>query len=282
MECYQRGILKASDADGLKLEWGDAGVILELTRKIAYREGFGDLLAEGCAKAAEITGKGSEYYAMHIKGQDLYEVIRSAIGWGLGSCVSTRGGGHVTSSPGCETLGSVDKNKAFELWGVTTANQPTAFEGKVKLVEYFERFHRVCNALGICHFCTTWMDVFLPGFPEMAELYEAATGWKTTAEDLRKATTRILNVEKAFNLRHTNFDRKDDYPPPRDLAEPIPSGSYAGFQLTKEKWDKLLDEYYEMNGWDKKTSFPTRECLEGLNLRQIAEDLEKIGKLGKS
>ncbi len=282
MECYQRGILNSSDTDGLKLEWGDAGVILELTRKIAYREGFGDLLAEGCAKAAEITGKGSEYYAMHIKGQDLYEVIRSAIGWGLGACVSTRGGGHVTSSPGCETMGTVDKNKAFELWGVTTANQPTAFEGKVKMVGYFERFHRVCNALGICHFCTTWMDVFLPGFPEIAELYSAATGWKTTAEDLRKATTRILNVEKAFNLRHTNFDRKDDYPPLRDLSEPIPSGRFAGFQLTKEKWDKLLDEYYEMNQWDKKTSFPTRECLEGLNLKQIAEDLEKIGKLGKS
>jgi len=282
MECYQRGIMKSSDADGLKLEWGDAGVILELTRKIAYREGFGAILAEGSAKAAEIFGRGSEYYAMHIKGQDLYEVIRSAIAWGLGACVSTRGGGHVTSSPACETVMAIDKKKAFEVYGVTTANEPIAFEGKVKLVEYFERFHRVCNSLGICHFCTTWLDVLLPGFPELAELYSAATGWKTTEADLRRATTKILNVEKAFNLIHTSFDRKDDYPPQRDLAEPIPTGPVAGFHLTKEKWDKLLDEYYEMNQWNKKTSFPTRKCLEDLGLSQIIKDLEKVGKLGGS
>jgi aldehyde:ferredoxin oxidoreductase len=280
MECYQRGILKQSDADGLKLEWGDAGVILELTRKIAYREGFGAILAEGSAKAAEILGKGSEYYAMHIKGQDLYEVIRSSIGWGLGACVSTRGGGHVTGSPGCEVAIGQDKQKALEIFGITTAFEPILFEGKVKMVEYFERFHRACNSLGICHFCTTWMDVLLPGFPELAELYSAATGWQTSEEDLRRATTRILNVEKAFNLLHTNFDRTDDYPPPRDLTEPIPSGPFAGFRLTKQSWDKLLDEYYEMNHWDTTNSFPTRKCLEDLGLNRIADDLERVGKLG--
>jgi aldehyde:ferredoxin oxidoreductase len=217
---------------------------------------------------------------MHIKGQDLYEVIRSAIGWGLGACVSTRGGGHVTGSPVCETLMDFDKDKVFEVYGVTTVNEPTSFEGKVKLVEYFERFHRVCNALGICHFCTAWTDVFLPGFSEIAELYSAATGWEMTEEGLRRITTKILNVEKAFNLLHTNFDRKDDYPPPRDLTEPIPTGKFAGFRLTREKWDKLLDEYYEMNHWDKKNSFPTRKCLKDLGLGQIADDLKKVGKLG--
>jgi aldehyde:ferredoxin oxidoreductase len=164
--------------------------------------------------------------------------------------------------------------------GVTTFDDPLAFEGKAKLVNYFERLHRLCNALGICHFCTSWLDVELAGFPELAELYSAATGWETTEEDLRKATTRILNVEKAFNLLHTNFDRKDDYPPPRELAEPIPSGAFAHFQLTREKWDELLDEYYELNHWDKKSSFPTRKCLEDLGLGQIADDLEKAGKLG--
>ena len=280
MECYQRGILKKSDADGLELEWGDTGVILELTRKIAYREGFGAILAEGSAKAAEIIGRDSQYYSMHIKGQELYEVIRSAIGWGLGSCVSTRGGGHVTSSPVCETIAPVNKDKAIEVFGVATANEPLAYEGKAKLVEYFERLTRVCDALGICEFCSTWFDPALPGFPEIAEMYTAATGWQMTEQDLRRITTRILNVEKAFNLLHTDFDRKDDYPPPRDLTEPIPSGKFAGFQITRQNWDKLLDEYYEMNHWDKKTSFPTRKCLEDLNLGKVAEDLKKVGKLG--
>lgn len=278
MECYQRGILNKNETDGLELEWGNAQVILELTRKIANREGFGAVLAEGCARAAEIMGKG-KYYAMSIKGQDLYEVIRSSIGWGLGACVSTRGGGHVTGSPACEQNWAIDLDKAFEVFGVKTANDPTNFEGKAKLVEYFERLHRVNNAFGICHFCTSWLDPSFPGFPKLAELYTAATGWETSEDNLRRAGAKILNVEKAFNLLHTNFDRKDDYPPPRDLMEPIPSGKCAGFHVTKEDWDKLLDEYYEINHWDKKTSYPTRKCLEDLSLGKVAEDLEKVGKL---
>jgi aldehyde:ferredoxin oxidoreductase len=89
-------------------------------------------------------------------------------------------------------------------------------------------------------------------------------------------------MEKAFNLIHTSFDRKDDYPPPRELNEPIPSGSKKGWKLDREKWDALLDEYYEIHGWDKKTSYPTRRSLEELDLKEIADDLEKIGKLGRT
>lgn len=281
MECFQRGIIKESDTEGMKLEWGDADTIIELTRKIAYREGFGAVLAEGCAKAAQIIGRGSDRYAMHVKGQDLYEAMRSGIAWGLGSCVSTRGGGHTTGAPVCETIAAIDKEKAIEVLGVKTANEPLVYEGKAKMVCFFEDFHRLCNALGTCHFTTVWLDVALQGFPELAELYSAATGWETTVEDLRKATTKIFNVEKALNLRHTNLGRKDDYPPPRVLNEPIPSGKFAGFHPTKEKWDGLLDEYYDIHGWDKKTSFPTRQTLEGLGLKQIADDLERIGKLGE-
>jgi aldehyde:ferredoxin oxidoreductase len=148
------------------------------------------------------------------------------------------------------------------------------------LVGYIERLHRIANSLGVCHMTATWFDPDLQGFPEFAELYSAATGWETTEDDLKRAATRMLNVEKAFNLMHTNLGRKDDYPPRRCLEEPIPSGSAKGFKIEKEKWDALLDEYYEMNHWDKKTSFPTRRCLEELDLKQIADDLERVGRLG--
>ncbi|HSR09848.1 MAG TPA: aldehyde ferredoxin oxidoreductase N-terminal domain-containing protein, partial [Thermodesulfobacteriota bacterium] len=84
MECCQRGILTEADTDGLKLEWGDAATSLELIRKICHREGFGHVLAEGCARAADIVGRGTGYYALHIKGQDLYEPCRGSNGWLLG------------------------------------------------------------------------------------------------------------------------------------------------------------------------------------------------------
>jgi aldehyde:ferredoxin oxidoreductase len=282
MECYQRGILKPSDADGLKLEWGDAGVILELARKMAYREGFGATLAEGNARAATILGRNSSYYALNLKGQDLYEVIRGCVGWGLGACTSTRGGGHTTGAPASENFPKVDEELLQKVYGVATANKPLEYEGKAKLVHYMERLHRVNNSFGVCHLATTWHDASFPGFPELAEMYSAATGLEMTEDDLIRATSRMLNVEKAFNLLRTDLDRKDDYPPARCMEEPIPTGKNAGWKIEKKAWDNLLDEYYEMNNWDKKTSFPTRKCLEDLGLKSIADDLEKIGKLGST
>ena len=89
MECYQRGILTEKDTGGLKLHWGDAAVVLELVEKIARREGFGDILAEGASRAADLVGRDSGYYAMHLKGQDLYEPCRGNLAWCLGTTTST-------------------------------------------------------------------------------------------------------------------------------------------------------------------------------------------------
>ncbi|MFH1122223.1 MAG: aldehyde ferredoxin oxidoreductase family protein [Pseudomonadota bacterium] len=192
MECYERGILTETDTDGLKLVWGDTDVILELTRKIAYREGFGNLLAEGCFRAARRLGRGSEYYAMHLKGQDLYEVIRNSIGWGLGVCVSTRGGGHTTGAPAATVIEAAVKTDptlaamAQKTYGIGTLGDPLSYEGKAPLVGYFERLHRVNNAFGVCHYVTTWSHPSYLGFPELAELYSSATGWETTEEDLKR------------------------------------------------------------------------------------------------
>jgi len=281
MECYEKGILKKSNIDNLDLTWGNAEAIFELMRKITCREGFGDILAEGSARAARKIGRGSEYYAMNIKGQELYEVLRSAIGWALGVTTSTRGGGHTTGAPALETTGAIDPVKARELFRIDTFNQPLAYEGKAKLVDFFEDLHHITNSLGVCHFNTVWLDPTLPGFPELAELYSAATGWETTADELRWKAKRLLNLEKAFNLLRTGFSRKDDYPTPRDMKEPIPAGTGAGWKIEKKEWDALLDEYYEAHNWDKTTGFPTRKCLEALDLGHVADDLEKAGKLGK-
>lgn len=280
MECYQRGILTEKDTDGLKLNWGDAGVALELVRKIAYREGFGGILAEGCARAADIIGRESGYYALHIKGQDLYEPCRGANAWALGTTTSTRGGGHTTGAPVCETTPNLDVQKAKEVFGVDNADQPVSYDGKAQMVKVMEVVHRVCNSCGVCIWNTVAWDVGMVGLPNLAELYSSATGWETSGKELEKLTMRQLSLEKAFNLRFTNFGRKDDMPTPRDLNEPIPTGSLAGWKMDEEKFNKMLDEYYEIHGWDRETSFPKRETLEALGLKYVADDLEKIGKLG--
>jgi len=279
MECYQRGIIDEKDTDGLKLNWGDAGVALELIRKMSYREGFGNILAEGCARASDILGRGSSYFAMHMKGQDLYEPCRGALGWCLGTTTSTRGGGHTTGAVVCETIPDLDVEKAKRIYGVDNPDKAQEYEGKAKMVKYVEALHRINNCLGICHINTVWYDVEQMDMMQLAELYSAATGWETSVENLEQMAEKQINLEKAFNLRHTHFDRKDDLPTLRDMSEPIPSGSLAGWKMDKKKFNKMLDEYYDLHGWDKETSFPFRKTLVDLGLESVANDLQRIGKL---
>lgn len=279
MECYEKGILDEKDTDGLKLEWGDAAVALELIRKISLREGFGDILAEGCARAADIIGRGSEYYAIHIKGMDLYEPLRGAMGWSLGATTSTRGGGHTTGGPVIETQGALDVEKAREVYGIDNPHKPLEYENKAKMVLYGEALQRTNNCLGVCHWNTAYLDPNLPGLPEMAQWYSAATGWETSVEDLKRITMRQVNLEKALNLRFTNFDRQDDMPTARDLNEPIKTGKLAGWRIDVKKFNQMLDDYYDLHGWDRETSFPKKETLRHLDLAYVADDLEKIGKL---
>jgi len=281
MECFQRGILTEEDTGGLKLEWGDVDLIMELIRSISYREGYGDTLAEGCAHAASLLGRGSEYYAIHIKGQALYEVCRGSMAWALGTVTSTRGAGHTTGAPQMETKDKIDPVKLARIYGVRPEDtDPLSYQGKPQLVAYTESLHRAGNCLGICHFNTVWMDLDWVELPDMAELYSAATGWETSVDDLKVLTMKQLNLEKCFNLRHTDFGRMDDMPTPRDLNEPIPTGRLAGFKLDEGEWNRMLDEYYEIHGWDKLTGYPTREVLEGFGLGYVADDLDKMGKLG--
>lgn len=279
MECYEKGILDEKDTDGLKLEWGDAAVALELIRKISFREGFGDILAEGCARAADIIGRESEYYAIHIKGMDLYEPLRGAMGWSLGATTSTRGGGHTTGGPVIETQGALDVEKAKEVYGIDNPHKPREYRNKAKMVLYGEALQRVNNCLGVCHWNTAYLDPNLPGLPEMAQWYSAATGWETSVEDLKQMTMRQVNLEKALNLRFTNFDRQDDMPTARDLNEPIKTGKLAGWRIDVKKFNQMLDDYYDLHGWDRETSFPKKETLRHLDLAYVADDLEKIGKL---
>jgi aldehyde:ferredoxin oxidoreductase len=280
MECFQRGIIDEKDTDGVALRWGDHEVSLALIRKMVHRDGFGDLLAEGCARAADILGRGSGYYAIHIKGLDLYESCRGAMGWSLGATTSTRGGGHTTGGAIIETIGGLDVEKAREVYGIDNPHKPQEYEGKARMVYFGEALQRVNNCLGVCHYNTSYFDPNLPSLPELAELYSAATGLERGVEDLKRITMKQVNLEKALNLRFTDFDRKDDMPPPRDLAEPILTGNLAGLKIDPEKYAKMLDEYYDLHGWDRATSFPTRKALVDLGLAYVAEDLEKIGKLG--
>jgi aldehyde:ferredoxin oxidoreductase len=285
MECYQRGIITEEDTGGIAIEWGDEEVILELIEMMSYRRGFGNILAEGSWRAADIIGRGSDYYSMHVKKQDLYELTRSSMAWCLGTATSTRGGGHTTGTPNCEQSGlPIDDEMSMKVMGVTgdVAMNMGGYEGKAKMVFYHEILHRVCNSVGVCLFNTIHMDMNFVNIDDLVELLTAATGRDFSKERLEEITMRQLNIEKALNLRFTNFARKDDFPPQREMEEPISTGSRKGFKIDKEKYNQMLDEYYQMHRWNEETSYPTRDAYQKYGLDYVARDMERIGKLGKA
>jgi aldehyde:ferredoxin oxidoreductase len=252
-ECYEKGILNEKDTNGLRLTWGNYEALMALIEQIAYRRGFGDILAEGVKKAADAVGKGSEELAMTMKGQDLYETMRMPKGYGLGAALATRGGGHCSGSPLTEfSPGAMSPEIAEEIYGVSTAGDPATYAGKAKLVAYHERLHAVLNSLGICFFVTVSEGPDLLTWEDLAKLVSTATGWAIDENDLMTIGERIHTLERSFNVLHAGFDRKNDYPPERFFKETIESGPFKGEKLDRAKFNEMLSENYRIHGWNIK------------------------------
>jgi aldehyde:ferredoxin oxidoreductase len=281
-ECYQRGIIDQDTTDGLKLEWGDVDTYIQLIKKIAYRQGFGHILAEGSQRASKIVGKGSERYAIHIKGQDLAEQLWVHKGWALGTVLSASGGTHTRGAVLSTRFESLSPELCRKYYGLEKIGSPNDYEGKAQFVFFFEKLQALADVLGLCTFATIiWapppqaMDQ-----NDMARLLSVCTGIDINQEELMRIGERIHNLEKAFNVLHTDWTRKEDYPPWRFIEEKVTMpGPFQGECLSLDKWDKMLDEYYELHGWDRKTSRPTRRTLENLDLKEVADTLDQVGKL---
>jgi aldehyde:ferredoxin oxidoreductase len=199
--------------------------------------------------------------------------MRTLKGWALGVCVAARGGGHTTGSihTGRHGLPPEDGDK---LWGAPLAGDRLSYEDKAKVVWYMERLTAVCSSLGMCIFSSVRNDAInLLNHFDYALLFSAASGLEMTGDKIMMIGERIRNVEKAFNIIHAGFNRSDDYPPRRLMEEGIKTGPFKGERLERREWDKMLDEYYSLHGWDIKTSWPTRESLEKIGLEGIAGDL---------
>lgn len=268
IDCYQNGLISTKDTDGLVLDWGDHAAIIELIRKIGYRTGFGNILAEGTSGASQLLGKGSERYAFHIKGQDLIEGIRSMKGWALGVVVSPRGAAHTRGALATERS-KWSESESRQTFGTQTAGIATAYKEKAKALMYMEQANAVWDSLGICFFTANRSNPDGVNPKELALFYSLATGIPMTEDELMNIGERLHNLEKMFNVHHAGFTRKDDYPPKRLMEEPIKSGPLKGEQLLREDWDRLLDDYYDCHGWDRETSWPTRKKLKALDLEEL-------------
>ncbi len=270
MECFEKGILTPADTEGIEFRFGNPEAMVKGIEWIALRKpGLGDLLADGVRIASAKLGKGSERFALHIKGQELpLHDPRGKIGVGISYATSPTGADHIRAphetpfqAPGpplsrIAALGILEPVPAREL-GPRRARNFT----------YLQFIWSLYESLGVCNFVAG--PVWALTLAKLVEVVQAITGWETSLWELLKVGERTVTMARVFNLRE-GFGRKDDTLPDR-LYEPLESGALQGIGIDRAGFEDLLTLYYEAMGWDPKDGVPTRGKLAELNLYWLNE-----------
>lgn len=260
MELYQRGIITREEADGMDLEWGNYHSMLELARRIAFREGpFADLLANGVHVAAQEIGRDAARYAVHVKGMTPAPLdARPVKVYNFRYAVSPRGADHLRiSAPGGYALDELPLLEAAEK------------------LRYWEGVVTIPDLMGVCKFAYTYYtespDVALHRTLDIIPaLYAAATGFELSRDELREIAARVTNLERAHNCR-LGLTAADDVLPPRFTEDPMPAGPSQG--KVYDILEPMKVAWYTVQGWNPETGIPKRERLEALGLGDVADDL---------
>lgn len=265
IDAQKQGILTGEVTDGLILDWGKLESIEELIDKIAFRRGFGAILAEGTKKAAAKIGGAAGEYALHMKG--MHWPAHSAPPFVLAFSVSTRGGDFLKGVPHL-LLQSQNRALAKALFDAEKETLDIhSHTAKGRAVWWHENYKLLTDCLGICFYLTLPLLPHHALLPEhLAQAYHYATGIDMNGKDLQIAAERGYQVERAINTlrgcdrRHDSFTRR-----------PEPDSWAQGIDLQAPG---MLDEYYSYRGLSPK-GLPTKERLKELNLDELASDLEK-------
>ena len=111
----------------------------------------------------------------------------------------------------------------------------------------------------LCRFGRTIYD-----WDMLTKIYNTITGLNISVEELKKAGERIITLTRLFNVRE-GFTRKDDTLPARFFKEPLENGPAKGQIVSREGFEKLLNEYYKLRGWDNQGN-PLPEKLSELKI----------------
>ncbi|MFQ6015472.1 MAG: aldehyde ferredoxin oxidoreductase family protein [Anaerolineae bacterium] len=261
IELYQRGYLDEETAGG-PLRFGDYERIKGLIYDIAARRGLGDLLAEG-SRLVERFGPETADFLIAVKGlaQSDPHDVRYLKGFALGIATASRGADHLRSRP---TLEIFDLPTEFtrQLYGAAVDPNPTSYRTKGVVVTFSEDIYAVVDSVGICKFiCHGFNSPRNLKYEHFRDLIELATGLRFSVEELREVGRRIIDLERVINMRE-GIRRKDDTLPARYFDEPMPSAVAKGHQVDREGFERMLDEYYQLRGWDEKGVPPQERVAE--------------------
>jgi aldehyde:ferredoxin oxidoreductase len=259
--------MEAAEKDlvNLNISWGDFENSKKLLYDMAHMQGIGATFGLGTKKAAKVIGKGAEDFAIHVKGLEC-----SAY-----DCHLCPG---MALSYGTSPIGAHHKDAWVINWEISTGRREYYDENKADKVIEFQRIRGgMFESLVACRF--PWIEL---GFEldHYLDYFEAATGVKMAFEDFWDLGDRIYTLIRAFWVREYEgiWGRQMDYPPKRWFEEPLSKGALKGKHLEREKYNLLLQAYYNKRGWDNR-GIPTKATMEKLNLVEEIAELEKLVKL---
>jgi aldehyde:ferredoxin oxidoreductase len=232
IEGYEKGILSLSDLDGREITWGDEEAILELMQRIAYRQGIGDVLADGSRR---IIKKWSEMdkVILQVKGleQSAYD-SRAGISMGLAYATSDIGAHHT---------------RAWTIAKEIEEGQNWSDEDKVDTVIYHQALRPLFDMLGVCRL--PWVELGL-NERHYQYFYKYVTGKEASLEELLELSNDIYDLTRLINIR-LGMSRKDDSLPYKVWANPPLTGPNVGKVIDKKDFQKILSLYYKKRGWDE-------------------------------
>jgi aldehyde:ferredoxin oxidoreductase len=277
MELYELGILTDKETDGLDLRFGNSEALLEMIRRICFREGWlGNVLAEGGIIASEKIGKNSFDYLIQVKGvSNLHSDERATPALALNIATASRGSDHLRSRPAIDLyhLPQEVMRKIYSSpvpYDGPLSSEHTEYIGKPWQVFWHENCYMGVDCLGICKYHTTFLGATLPNFEDWSRVLHYNTGLELTPKDIWDVAVRANMMERLFNLRE-GLKREDlkkgDMLNHRYFDEPCRRGApdVVGRVIDREKFKKMVDEFYEYKGLDQ-NGVPKPETLKRLGL----------------
>jgi len=269
MECFETGLLTPADTDGLELTFGNAEAMLALTEQIGKREGFGALLALGSERAAKTLGRGTEQFVLTVKKQELpMHEPRGKQGVALAYATAPAGADHMRAPHDPAYEGFHPKGgHGLEPWGLAEPIPKLELSPrKVRAYYYASTWWALCSCLGVCHLASAPGNAV--GITMVVNALRAVTGWDTSLWELGKVGERAKALARVFNSRE-GFTPADDRLPKR-LHEAFTSGPLKDVRVDPALFARALRLYYQMEGWDPETGWPTFARLAELGIEWAA------------
>jgi aldehyde:ferredoxin oxidoreductase len=250
MECYEKGILSREELDGLEMTWGNVDAAAELLRKIAHREGVGNLLAEGVKRASERVGRGTEKLGVYTMKGNTPRGHDHRIRWVEQLDTSISDTGTIETGPPTR----LDEQGIDPKYDVFDWRQVATVTAKHNGRQNFE------DSLGTCRFTTRTLLV------HAVDALNAVTGWDLTVDEAYETGRRIAHLYRLFNIEH---GLTPDLEKPSARYGGAPTDGAGMGKTSEPHWEDMRSLYYDIMGWDLETGLPLPETLKAAGLGDL-------------